>query len=86
MLTRSIAVLFTLMLTSDAAAQVGHPLHPPLAGRQPSTAGPASCAERPSSPPIRDADQRFVKPTPPGNFTLRTAAAAHVPEHVCVEN
>jgi hypothetical protein len=69
-LTRGLIVLFALSLASDAVAQVNREPQPPVGNRQSSLAPRVVCGTTifPADPRI---DQGFVKPAPPGTFTLR---------------
>jgi hypothetical protein len=69
MLMRGFVILF-MQLASDAAAKVDRPQRP-LAGRQASRPPLVVCGTTILRADPR-VEQRFLKPTPPGNFTLRT--------------
>jgi hypothetical protein len=67
MLTRTLAIGFALAIAPDVAAQTDRPAQMPTVRPQPQVI----CGTRivPADPRI---DRQFVKPSPPGVFTLRT--------------
>ena len=71
MLTRGLIILFALTIASDTAAQADRATQPRGADQGPSPRARVVCGTTIFSADPR-MDQGILKPTPSGNFTLRT--------------
>ena len=71
MLTRGLIVLFALTIPANTAAQSNRAPQPHLGEQGPSPRARVVCGTTIFSADPR-VDQGILKPTPPGNFTLRT--------------